>query len=423
MSSIANRTEPPFFPSVRDEDSSDMFGHRSSPLYEIIQELKRKNSVIAAASAGTHPITMFDNVRSDPWGSSSDDMFGAVLDDDSTTGLSIAATCTCHNPNRRSFQSIGSRARRRPSWDVRYSESKKSVGFSNPARNTSGTYDASSEAPQDFGEVAECPDCGKPYSTDARNIRRSSRTELQILSAIHNPISPRQLRMNYWLDSPRIERLEAPQHADALLQVAPRLRIIIPASTDMNVAYASSSNNIFGFLLPAVTPPTNQNVSQSDQKFGRVSQNSSSQGRSNTLPDYNESLKRDRANQLAAEELASLLWTCAHEMSLEDFGIVESETFSCVFGLIHSSDSLDRRMAGMAALDALIDAPSADEEKKAIKFANTLSGGLRTAHGNFEFLSVISKALGHMARKNVDFVESEISRALEWLRTERSDRR
>jgi hypothetical protein len=70
-------------------------------------------------------------------------------------------------------------------------------------------------------------------------------------------------------------------------------------------------------------------------------------------------------------------------------------------------------------------APSADEERKAIKFANTLSNGLRTAKGDFEFLSAVSKALGHMAKRtaNVDFVESEVTRGLEWLQTERSDRR
>ena len=74
------------------------------------------------------------------------------------------------------------------------------------------------------------------------------------------------------------------------------------------------------------------------------------------------------------------------------------------------------RMAGLSALDALIDAPSADEETKAIKFANTLSNGLRSAQGDYEFLSSVSKALGHMAKRttNVDFVESEVTRALEW---------
>ena len=82
-------------------------------------------------------------------------------------------------------------------------------------------------------------------------------------------------------------------------------------------------------------------------------------------------------------------------------------------------------MAGLAALDALLAAPSADEERKAIKFANTLSNGLRAAHGDFEFLSAVSKALGHMAKRtaNVDFVEAEVTRALEWMRTDRSDRR
>jgi FKBP12-rapamycin complex-associated protein len=140
--------------------------------------------------------------------------------------------------------------------------------------------------------------------------------------------------------------------------------------------------------------------------------------------DYGASLVRDRANQQAATELSSLLWILAHEMSLEDYGAVESEIFTSVFALVHEAEN-ERRMAGLAALDALIDAPSADEEKKAIKFANTLSNGLRSAHGDYEFLSAVSKALGHMATRtaNVDFVESEVTRALEWLRTERSDRR
>ena len=111
-------------------------------------------------------------------------------------------------------------------------------------------------------------------------------------------------------------------------------------------------------------------------------------------------------------------------MSIEDFGTVESEVFKLVFALVHSTDK-DRKMAGLAALDALLYAPSADEEKKSIKFANTLSNGLRVANGDYEFVSAVSQALGHMALRtaNVDFVESEVTRALEWLRTERSDRR
>ena len=147
---------------------------------------------------------------------------------------------------------------------------------------------------------------------------------------------------------------------------------------------------------------------------------------SGNLADYKKSLVRDRANQQAASELASLLFSLFHEMSLEDYGTVESEVFTSVFSLVHDTLKTNR-MAGLAALDALIvvEAPSADEEKKGIKFANALSKGLQSAHGDFEFLSAVSKALGHMASRtaNVDFVESEVQRALEWLRTERSDRR
>lgn len=110
---------------------------------------------------------------------------------------------------------------------------------------------------------------------------------------------------------------------------------------------------------------------------------------------------------------------------VQDYGSVESEVFTYVFALVHDASDTNKRMAGLAALDALIDAPSADEEKKGIKFANALSNGLRAAHGDFEFLQALSKALGRMAQKtaNVDFVESEVTRSLEWLRTERSDRR
>jgi len=202
------------------------------------------------------------------------------------------------------------------------------------------------------------------------------------------------------------EQDEEPQHAKLLLETTPQLRFLTPDSTDMNGAGHSSSRN----LLHLVLPPDAQK--SKDQKDGGMEYT------------YKASLIRDRANQLAATELANLLWTLAHEMSLEDYGAVESQVFTSVFALVHDT-AKEARMAGLSALDALLAAPSADEEKKAIKFANTLSNGLRAAHGDYEFLSAVSKALGHMATRtaNVDFVESEVTRALEWLRTERSDRR
>jgi hypothetical protein len=254
------------------------------------------------------------------------------------------------------------------------------------------------------------------------------------------------MRLNTWLDAPRIERLEAPLHANELLKVTPQLRIISPLSTDMDVAGTNSTSG--NVLLNLFSNAAGSNNNKNNKHLGGTSHHggSSSSSRHNhsggnggatsggspnntgnngsAVSDYKISLKRDRANQQAAAELASLLWICAHEVSLEDYGMVENTTFASVFAMVHSRD-MDRRMAGVAALDALIDAPSADEEKKAIKFANTLSGSLRSAQGDYEFLSAVSKALGHMATRtaNVDFVESEVTRALEWLRTERSDRR
>jgi hypothetical protein len=62
-------------------------------------------------------------------------------------------------------------------------------------------------------------------------------------------------------------------------------------------------------------------------------------------------------------------------------------------------------MAGMASIMALLEAPSADEERKGIKFAYTLSQALRNGAGDFEFLHATTQALGRMAQRtaNVDF--------------------
>ena len=92
--------------------------------------------------------------------------------------------------------------------------------------------------------------------------------------------------------------------------------------------------------------------------------------------------------------------------------------------LIHSTDN-GKRLAGVAALHSFIGMPSSDEEKKAIKFASTLSNGLRAQGVTYEFLAGITDALGLMAlgTTNVDYVEFKLTRALEWIRYERSDRR
>lgn len=71
----------------------------------------------------------------------------------------------------------------------------------------------------------------------------------------------------------------------------------------------------------------------------------------------------------------------------------------------------------------LIDCTSAGAEAKVIKFANTLSAALN-GNTDFALIALVAEALGHMARyspvAHVDFVESELSRALEWLRVDPS---
>ena len=435
-----------YFPEINEDRSSNP---NLSPLNEIIHELKRKNVVAAAASGGPNQMSSALDSRSDPWGSS-EAALGDV-DDDITTSVSSSATtdrkkipnsydnnpnailCTCQQQQQQQQQYA-----RQQSTSIGYSTSS----VRSPIRDN------------DRGEIenvddnARCLDCGKPLpSSDTTN------------SIGANPTSPRQkLRLNSLLASSHNERLEAPRHAEELLQVTPQLRTISSSSTDMNVTGASTSNNILSMVLSSSpfkhhfhphnghsnnynhgkkNPHSSSSSMDSSRRssVGSILHNTVSAKSNTDIPtttsstgltsDYKTSLKRDRANHQAATELASLLWICAHEMSLEDYGMVESETFTSVFSLVHSKGNMDRRMAGLAALDALIDAPSADEERKAIKFANTLSGGLRSARGDYEFLSAVSKALGHMATRtaNVDFVESEVTRALEWLRTDRSDRR
>lgn len=223
---------------------------------------------------------------------------------------------------------------------------------------------------------------------------------------------------------------EVPHHTAALLLVTPQLRFISAASTDMQGTASSQKHvthqNLLAQIIQAAVDRTNSIASGKSGSHNATNVGSSDTTNSTdgVLDEYQRTLIRDRSNQLAAAELASLLWVLAHEMSLEEYGVVESQVFTAVFALVHAADPV-RRMAGLAAIDALLAAPSADEERKAIKFANTLSNGLRSAHGDFEFLSAVCKALGHMVTRtaNVDFVESEVTRALEWLRTDRSDRR
>jgi hypothetical protein len=70
------------------------------------------------------------------------------------------------------------------------------------------------------------------------------------------------------------------------------------------------------------------------------------------------------------------------------------------------------------AIRELIDCTSAAAEAKVIKFANTIAAVLK-ANTDFSLIELVADALGYMARhspiSHVDYVESEMNRALEWL--------
>ena len=332
-----------------------------SPLIPILMDLKRKHVVAAAATSGPD---MSLNDSSDPWSNTEDH-------DDETGILFPSSSCNCYL-NRKKL------GRRRSSL------------FKGPKNNLM-------LSPEDI-----CTTCGKRRPFDPIGNVAAYQKHATRLGASNDP------------NTSLAAASGPPRHAQSLLHSTPHLRHLSAGSADMQGAGTLNSNRgLLGMLLPNTNQTTQNNI---DTNI------SSSTFR--TSVDYRSSLTRQQANMQAATELASFLWVLAHEMSLDNYGYVENEVFTNIFALVHSNDG-SSRMAGIVALNSLIEAPSADEEKKAIKFANNLSNSLRSQFGDYEFLSAVSRALGHMAIRatNVDFVESEITRALEWLRSDRSARR
>lgn len=247
------------------------------------------------------------------------------------------------------------------------------------------------------------------------------------------------------------ELLQQPSHADALLESTPHLRLISAASANLlmdghlhHPSMKRGRKMLSGNHLscPRIIPLLEtkgdvlaqcpSSLNSSSTRSGLINCPASIEDDEGDDDDYEAAQLRHRINCRAANELASLLWVLAHEMTLEEYGTIESNVFSDLFTLIHSSpstlvgigvDPRQSRLAGLAGLEALLGTPSADDERKSIKFANILSISLRDTH--YDVLTEVSRALGRMASRsaNVDVVESEVTRALEWLSADRSDRR
>ena len=80
----------------------------------------------------------------------------------------------------------------------------------------------------------------------------------------------------------------------------------------------------------------------------------------------------------------------------------------------------------VTAIKELIECTSAAAETKVIKFSNTLANVLKV-NTDFNLIELVAYAFGHMARNRpisqVDFVECEFNRALEWLKYEQPHRK
>eukprot|EP00956_Cyclotella_meneghiniana_P005863 scaffold7678_cov94-Cyclotella_meneghiniana.AAC.3 len=196
-------------------------------------------------------------------------------------------------------------------------------------------------------------------------------------------------------------------HVDNLLRTMPHLRHL--STTDMKGLGIPESTNVFHKLIMNAT--TQSNINNTDDSLENV--------------DYPTSVLRQQANNRASLELASFLRILSNEMSHDKFITVESEVYSTIFSLVHSKTDRAERLAGVTALDALLSVPSFDQDKKTIRFGNNLSNGLKASTADYEFLHAVSRALGKMAcsAANVDRVEFEIGRSLEWLRSDRGDHR
>lgn len=133
---------------------------------------------------------------------------------------------------------------------------------------------------------------------------------------------------------------------------------------------------------------------------------------------------RDTAlQQGAAKEIRAHVEAAARELSLVRFANFENELYASIFLNIISGETVTEKFGGILAIRELIDCTSAAAEQKVITFANTLSNALKT-NTDYALIELVAVALGDMARNSpvaqVDYVESELNQALDWLRDAQS---
>lgn len=96
---------------------------------------------------------------------------------------------------------------------------------------------------------------------------------------------------------------------------------------------------------------------------------------------------------------------------------LHNTTLQHIFSLLYN-ESIEGKKGSVLAIRELINCPSAIPDAKTAKFSQVLSIALNT-NTHFELLESIAGVLGYIAKHTpvplVDFIEAELSRALEWL--------
>jgi len=135
-----------------------------------------------------------------------------------------------------------------------------------------------------------------------------------------------------------------------------------------------------------------------------------------TLEEILTNLRTDDRKQ-ASTEMKFHVEAAARELSLERFSSFENSLFMTIFNFVQSENMGDK-LGGIVAIRELIDCTSASAEGKIIKFASTLAIALKN-NTDFAIIELVADALGYMARfssaSQVDYVERELDRSLEWL--------
>eukprot|EP01133_Synstelium_polycarpum_P000171 gene171-204_t len=134
--------------------------------------------------------------------------------------------------------------------------------------------------------------------------------------------------------------------------------------------------------------------------------------------------KKEEDRLKGAKNLKNYVITQSREMTNENFTRFMQDVNIIIFELVNSNGTVEK-IGGILAIDELIDVDYDENAAKITKLANYLRIGLTTNDPTVMLMA--SKALGRLARSSgtltAECVEFEVTRALEWLSSDRFENR